>query len=136
MGFDFVSYDVIRRKLKGDEHMSTDSGSSIADNVGDEQEVIQLSPDAELQKKSVKSVVFHLKKKVDPGAAGIDRVCVWLADMDALLAQDGFNRGEYLEMRKKLNDAIEWVFDVELRHKLRNSWYSFGKAMDKKVPKH
>ncbi len=115
--------------------MSTDSGSSIADHVG-KQETIQLTPDAELQKKSVKSVVFHLKKKVDPDAAGIDRVCAWIADMDALLAQDGFNRGEYLEMRKKLNDAIEWVFDVELRHKLRNSWYSFGKAMDKKVPKH
>ena len=28
-------------------------------------------------------------------------------DMDALLAQDGFNRGEYLEMRKKLNEYIE-----------------------------
>lgn len=116
--------------------MSTDSGSSIADNVGDKQVPNQLSADAELQKKSVKSVVFHLKKKVDPNAAGIDRVCAWLADMDALLTQDGFNRSEYLEMRKKLNDAIEWVFDVELRHKLRNSWYSFGKAMDKKVPKH
>ncbi|MBR5280918.1 MAG: hypothetical protein IKU26_08140 [Clostridia bacterium] len=108
----------------------------MTDHVGDKQEVIGLTPDAELQKKSVKSVVFHLKKKVDPDAAGIDRVCAWIADMDALLAQDGFNRSEYLEMRKKLNDAIEWVFDVELRHKLRNSWYSFGKAMDKKVPKH
>ena len=68
--------------------MSTDSGSSIADHVG-EQETIQLTPDAELQKKSVKSVVFHLKKKVDPDAAGIDRVCAWIADMDALLAQIG-----------------------------------------------
>ena len=91
--------------------------------------------DADLQKKSVKLVVVHLRKKVDPNAAGIDRVLNWLSDMETLLEQDGFDRSAYLNMRQQLYEAIEWVFDVDLRHKLRNSWYSYGKAMDKKVPR-
>ena len=91
--------------------------------------------DADLQKKSVKLVVMHLKKKVDPDAAGIDKVLMWLAEMEELLEQDGFDRVVYMNMRKQLYEAIEWVFDVDLRHKLRNSWYSYGKAMDKKVPR-
>ncbi len=91
--------------------------------------------DADLQKKSVKLVVVHLRKKVDPDAAGIDRVLSWLGDMEALLQEDGFDRSVYLNMRQQLYEAIEWVFDVELRNKLRNSWYSYGKAMDKKVPR-
>lgn len=91
--------------------------------------------DADLQKKSVKLVVMHLKKKVDPDAAGIDRVLMWLGEMEELLEQDGFDRVVYMNMRKQLYEAIEWVFDVDLRHKLRNSWYSYGKAMDKKVPR-
>lgn len=91
--------------------------------------------DADLQKKSVKLVVMHLKKKVDPDAAGIDRVLVWLGEMEELLEKDGFDRVVYMNMRKELYEAIEWVFDVDLRHKLRNSWYSYGKAMDKKVPR-
>ncbi|MBE7058783.1 MAG: hypothetical protein E7387_06750 [Ruminococcaceae bacterium] len=91
--------------------------------------------DADLQKKSVKLVVMHLKKKVDPDAAGIDRVLAWLGEMEDLLEKDGFDRVVYMNMRKQLYEAIEWVFDVDLRHKLRNSWYSYGKAMDKKVPR-
>lgn len=91
--------------------------------------------DADLQKKSVKLVVMHLKKKVDPDAAGIDRLLVWLGEMEELLEKDGFDRVVYMNMRKQLYEAIEWVFDVDLRHKLRNSWYSYGKAMDKKVPR-
>ena len=91
--------------------------------------------DADLQKKSVKLVVMHLKKKVDPDATGIDHVLTWLGEMEELLEQDGFDRVVYMNMRKQLYEAIEWVFDVDLRHKLRNSWYSYGKAMDKKVPR-
>lgn len=91
--------------------------------------------DADLQKKSVKLVVMHLKKKVDPDAAGIDRVLTWLGEMEELLEQEDFDRVVYMNKRKELYEAIEWVFDVDLRHKLRNSWYSYGKAMDKKVPR-
>jgi hypothetical protein len=36
-------------------------------------------------------------------------------------------------MRKQLNDLIERTLDEEIRFKLRDSWYSFGKALDKKV---
>ena len=109
------------------------------DNVhdgGNVKENKKVMTDAQLQKKSVKLVVLHLKKKIDPDAAGIDRVCAWIDRMEELLAQDGFDRTQYLDMKKQLFDATEWVFDVDLRHKLRNSWYSFGKAMDKKVPKY
>ena len=55
--------------------------------------------------------------------------------LEELLEKDGFDRVVYMNMRKQLYEAIEWVFDVDLRHKLRNSWYSYGKAMDKKVPR-
>ncbi len=91
--------------------------------------------DAQLQKKSVKLVVMHLRKKVDPETPGIGKVCDWLEEMDRLLEKEEFVRSEYLEMRKKLYEAIEWVLDVDMRLKLRNSWYSFGKAMDKKAPR-
>ena len=39
-------------------------------------------------------------------------------------------------MRKKLNEAIGWITDVDVRNRLRNSWMSFGKAMEKKVSRH
>lgn len=91
--------------------------------------------DADLQKKSVKLVVMHLKKKVDPNEPGITSVLEWLDTMDAILEKDEFDRAEYLEMRRQLYNAIEWVFDADVRASLRRSWYSFGKAMDKKVPK-
>ena len=108
----------------------------IIHDGGNVKENKKVMTDADLQKKSVKLVVLHLKKKIDPDAAGIDRVCQWIDQMEILLAEDGFDRAKYLEMKKRLFEATEWVFDVDLRHKLRNSWYSFGKAMDKKVPKY
>jgi hypothetical protein len=91
--------------------------------------------DADLQKRSVKLVVMHLKKKVDPKVPGIQNVIEWIDKMDEVLAKDEFDRAEYLEMRRQLYNAIEWVIDVDVRASLRRSWYSFGKAMDKKVPK-
>ena len=69
--------------------------------------------DADLQKKSVKLVVMHLKKKVDPDAAGIDRLLAWLGEMEELLEKDGFDRVVYMNMRKQLYEAIEWVLDVD-----------------------
>ena len=108
----------------------------IIHDGGNVKENKKVMTDADLQKKSVKLVVLNLNKKIDPDAAGIDRVCQWIDQMEILLAEDGFDRAKYLEMKKRLFEATEWVFDVDLRHKLRNSWYSFGKAMDKKVPKY
>lgn len=105
---------------------------TVGDGAGKSAKILT---DAQLQKKSVKLVVMHLRKKVDPEAPGIGKVCAWLEEMEQLLEKEEFVRAEYLEMRKKLNDAIEWVLDVDMRLKLRNSWYSFGKAMDKKAPR-
>ena len=91
--------------------------------------------DAETQKKSVKLVVMHMKKKIPADTAGVDRVLDWIDDMDVLLEKEGFDKPEYIQMRKKLNDAIGWVVDTDLRHRLRNSWSSFGKALEKKAPR-
>ena len=91
--------------------------------------------DAALQKKSVKLVVMHLEKKIDPETPGIGNLLAWLEDMEKLLAKEAFVKAEYIDMRKKLYDAIEWVPDVEIRHRLRNSWYSYGKALEKKAPR-
>ena len=117
--------------------MNSHGADGITTNIAETKEIKKKkeTTDADLQKKSVKLVVMHLKKKVDPDAAGIDRVLVWLGEMEELLEKDGFDRVVYMNMRKELYEAIEWVFDVDLRHKLRNSWYSYGKAMDKKVPR-
>lgn len=88
-----------------------------------------------LQKKSVKLIILHMRRKIDGDIIGINHVNEWLEDMNQLLAKEEYVRTEYLEMRKKLNEAIERVMDVEMRSKLRNSWYSYGKALDKKVPR-
>jgi hypothetical protein len=36
-------------------------------------------------------------------------------------------------MRRALNDIIERTLEEEMRFKLRDSWYSMGKALDKKA---
>ena len=53
--------------------------------------------------------------------------------MDALLIKEEFDIVEYFEMRRRLNDVIERTIDEEMRFKIRDSWYSLGKALDKKV---
>lgn len=111
--------------------MTADSGENTVVSKKRKREIT----DADLQKKSVKLVVVHLKKKIDEKEPGINQVIDWINRMDKILEKDDFDRSEYLEMRKQLYNAIEWVFDADVRAKLRSSWYSFGKAMEKKVPK-
>ena len=53
--------------------------------------------------------------------------------MDKLLAKPEFEIAEYIHMRRNLNDVIERILDENMRVKLRDSWYSFGRALDKKV---
>lgn len=89
--------------------------------------------DIEVKKKAVKLVVAHLKKKVSREYMGIQYLIEWLEEMDALLEKDEFDIKEYYEMRKQLNSVIESTLDEEMRTKIRNSWYSFGKALDKKA---
>jgi hypothetical protein len=64
---------------------------------------------------------------------GKDNITNWISDMEELLAKDEFVILEYIQMRKSLNDVIERTVDEELRFKLRDSWYSLGRAFDKKV---
>ena len=90
--------------------------------------------DADLQKKSIKLVVVYLHKKVNPKISGMNYVEEWLTEMDEVLEKEEFIRYDYIEMRKKLNECIEMVFDADMRISLRNSWFSFGKALEKKVP--
>jgi len=89
--------------------------------------------DADVKRKAVKLVVTHLKKKAQGDFTGAEHINSWLESMEELLEKDEFVLSEYLQMRKNLNDAIERVVDEELRFKLRDSWYSLGRALDKKV---
>lgn len=111
--------------------MTADSGENAVVRRKRKKEIT----DADLQKKSVKLVVMHLKKKIDEDEPGINQVIDWMNKMEKILEKEDFDRSEYLEMRKQLYNAIEWVFDADVRAKLRSSWYSFGKAMEKKVPR-
>ncbi|MDR0287207.1 MAG: hypothetical protein LBI03_05825 [Clostridiales bacterium] len=91
--------------------------------------------DADVQKKSIKLIVIYLRKKMDPKLSGMNYIEGWIDDMEELLEKEDFVRSEYIDMRKRLNEAIEMVFDKDMRSSLRNSWYSYGKALEKKAPK-
>jgi len=85
------------------------------------------------RKKAVKMVIVHVKKKIAKEFVGSEYVKQWVAQMDELLSKPEFNISDYISMRKKLNDVIESTVDEEVRYKLRDSWYSFGKVLDKRA---
>lgn len=85
------------------------------------------------KRKAVKLVIVHLKKKLTREFVGSEHIEEWVKEMNELLAKPDFNIMEYIAMRKKLNEVIESTLDEEIRFKLRDSWYSFGKALDKKI---
>lgn len=93
----------------------------------------RVQTDIEIKRKAVKLVIVHLKKKLSHEFVGSDHVEEWLGNMDALLQKEEFNVRDYFEMRKSLNDVIESTLDEDIRFKLRDSWYSLGKALDKKA---
>ena len=97
---------------------------------GDSSKVIT---DAEVKRKAVKLVISHMKKKVSQEFVGADLVNEWISDMEKLLENSEFELAEYIRMRRNLNDVIERTLDENMRFKLRDSWYSFGRALDKKV---
>lgn len=96
--------------------------------------VSKVLTDIDVKRKAVKLVVAHLRKKL-PGSdfIGSENITSWISDIEKLLEKQEFNMIEYIEMRHNLNDVIERTIDEELRFKLRDSWYSLGKALDKKV---
>ncbi len=93
----------------------------------------RMQTDADVKKKAVKLVIVHLKKKISKDFIGAENVKAWVEEMEEILAKPDFDITEYITMRKKLNDIIERVMEEEIRYKLRDSWYSMGKALDKKA---
>ena len=93
----------------------------------------KVQSDADVKRKAVKLVIAHLKKKVSKEFLGSEHVNEWILDIEKLLEKPEFNIVEYIEMRKNLNDVIERIMDEEMRFKLRDSWYSLGRALDKKA---
>lgn len=89
--------------------------------------------DLDVKRKAVKLVIAHLRKKVSKEYMGIEYLIDWLGEMDELLNREDFDIKEYYGMRRQLNSVIESTLDAEMREKIRNSWHSFGKALDKKV---
>jgi len=89
--------------------------------------------DADVKRKAVKLVVAHLKKKASVEFMGIDYLLDWVEEMEALLQKEEFDIREYHRMRRQFNDVIESTLDEGMRKKLRDSWYSMGKALDKKA---
>jgi len=94
----------------------------------------KVQSDFDVKRKAVKLVVAHLRKKLpEIEFIGMDHITSWIVDIEKLLNKQEFNMIEYIEMRHNLNDVIERTIDEEMRFKLRDSWYSLGKALDKKV---
>jgi hypothetical protein len=96
--------------------------------------VKKVQTDIDVKRKAVKLVVAHLKKKLPEGGfIGSEHILEWIDEMEKLLEKPEFIMVEYIQMRRNLNDVIERTVDEETRFKLRDSWYSLGKALDKKV---
>ena len=93
----------------------------------------KIMTDAEVKRKAVKLVICHMKRKVPQEFFGAEHINEWILEMDKLLDNSEFNLVEYIQMRRSLNDLIERTLDENIRFKLRDSWYSFGRALDKKV---
>jgi hypothetical protein len=89
--------------------------------------------DLSVKHKAVKLVVAHMKKKVSKEYMGIEYLAGWLDEMEAMLEVEPFDIKECHRMRKQLNEVIESTLDEEMRTRLRNSWVSMGKALEKKA---
>ena len=91
--------------------------------------------DADVKRKAVKLVVSHLVKKLpEDNYPGSENMLSWIARIEDLLEKPEFVLSEYYDMRRELNDVIErTTFSEDLRFKIRDSWFSLGKALDKKA---
>lgn len=102
--------------------------------VKEKKTVKKVQTDNDVKRKAAKLVIAHLKKKLPEGDfIGRENITNWISGMEELLIKEEFVLIDYIEMRRNLNDIIERTVDEELRFKLRDSWYSLGKALDKKV---
>ncbi len=102
--------------------------------VKEKKTVKKVQTDNDVKRKAAKLVVAHLKKKLPEGDfIGRENITNWISGMEELLIKEEFVLIDYIEKRRNLNDIIERTDDEELTFKLRDSWYSLGKALDKKV---
>ncbi len=93
----------------------------------------KIQTDADVKRKAIKQVIYHIKKKAALEYVGIDHLKEWINDIEEILAKEEFVIKDYIEARKSLNDIIERTPDEEMRFKLRDSWFSLGKALEKKA---
>lgn len=93
----------------------------------------KMQTDTDVKRKAIKQVVAHIKKKITADYVGSEHLKEWLTQIEQILAKDEFNIKDYIQARKNLNDIIERTLDEEMRFKLRDSWYSLGKALEKKA---
>ena len=102
--------------------------------VKEKKTVKKVQTDNDVKRKAAKLVVAHLKKKLpEDDFLGKENITNWISAMEELLMKEEFVMIDYIDMRRNLNDIIERTVDEELRFKLRDSWYSLGRALDKKV---
>lgn len=90
--------------------------------------------DLDVKKKAVRLVITHLKRKIDDVEfSGKNQVENWIGEMEEIINEPEFSVPKSFEMRRSLNDIIERTPDEEIRFRIRDSWYSMGRALDKKA---
>lgn len=98
-----------------------------------QKQIKNMQTDTDVKRKAIKQVVAHIKKKITSEYVGKEHIEEWLTQIEEIMAKDEFNFRDYIQARKSLNDIIERTLDEEMRFKLRDSWYSLGKALEKKA---
>lgn len=98
-----------------------------------QKQVKKIQTDTDVKRKAIKQVVLHIRKKITTEYVGSESLMEWIAQIEEILKRDEFAIKDYIKARKELNDIIERTLDEQMRFKLRDSWFSLGKAMEKKA---
>jgi len=98
-----------------------------------QKQIKKMQTDTDVKRKAIKQVVGHINKKITTEYVGRDHIKEWITQIEEILDKDEFNIKDYIQARKSLNDIIERTLDEEMRFKLRDSWFSLGKALEKKA---
>ncbi len=98
-----------------------------------QKQIKKIQTDTDVKRKAIKQVVAHIRKKITAEYIGSEHLQEWLLQIDEIIKKEEFNIKDYISARKSLNDIIERTLDEEMRFKLRDSWYSLGKALEKKA---
>ncbi len=98
-----------------------------------QKQIKKMQSDTDVKRKAIKQVVGHIKKKITIEYVGSDHLKEWIEQIEELLVKEEFIIKDYIQARRNLNDIIERTLDEEMRFKLRDSWFSLGKALEKKA---